>query len=202
MLIGKPLLLSLGVLAITALAAGLGFSVTGNAVDGQLTASPPASPLTNPLPNPLQVVTVYKTPSCGCCTKWVDHLEQSGLNVESVMVEETHSIRSQFGVPHELASCHTAIAGDYWVEGHVPADLVQQLLRDQPDDIRGIAVPGMPAGSPGGRPKTRAWPAVGRARPSSILTVVVLPAPLGPRKPNTSPGATARVNPSTATVSL
>jgi len=144
MLIGKPQLVSLGILAIAALSALLGgfvFPVTGNAVD-----EPPAA---MPMASPLQDITVYKTPSCGCCSKWVDHLEQSGLNVESVTVEETHSIRSKFGVPHELASCHTAIAGDYWVEGHVPGDLIQQLLRDKPDDIRGIAVPGMPAGSPG-----------------------------------------------------
>jgi hypothetical protein len=98
---------------------------------------------------PVNEITVYKAPMCGCCTKWVEHLEHSGLEVEVITVDETQTVRDRFGVPHELASCHTAVAGDYWVEGHVPADLVQQLLRERPSDIQGIAVPGMPAGSPG-----------------------------------------------------
>jgi len=144
MLIRKTLLLSAGVVALASFAvlmAGSGFSGSGITEDEQLAAAPTASPV--------EVITVYKTPSCGCCALWVDHLEESGLTVDSVTVEETHSVRSKFGVPHELASCHTATAGDYWIEGHVPADLIEQLLRDKPDDIRGIAVPGMPAGSPG-----------------------------------------------------
>ncbi len=94
-------------------------------------------------------VTVYKTATCGCCGKWVDHLEQSGLNVDVIIVNETASVRSRLGVPQELASCHTAVAGNYWVEGHVPADLVTKLLEEQPADIKGIAVPGMVPGSPG-----------------------------------------------------
>ena len=94
-------------------------------------------------------VTVYKTATCGCCGKWVDHLEQSGLNVDVIIVNETASVRSRLGVPQELASCHTAVAGNYWVEGHVPADLVNQLLDERPEDIKGIAVPGMVPGSPG-----------------------------------------------------
>jgi hypothetical protein len=98
---------------------------------------------------PVNGITVYKAPMCGCCTKWVEHLEHSGFNVEVITVDATQSVRDRLGVPHELASCHTAVAGDYWVEGHVPADLVQQLLRDRPEGIQGIAVPGMPAGSPG-----------------------------------------------------
>lgn len=94
-------------------------------------------------------VTVYKTASCGCCGNWIDHLQHSGLNVGVIIVPETNSVRSRFGVPHEFASCHTAVAGNYWVEGHVPADLVQKLLDEQPADIKGIAVPGMVPGSPG-----------------------------------------------------
>jgi ketosteroid isomerase-like protein len=94
-------------------------------------------------------VTVYKTATCGCCGKWVDHLQQSGLDVDVIVVDETSSIRSSLGVPSHLASCHTAKVGDYWVEGHVPADLVQRLLDEKPANIKGIAVPGMPSGSPG-----------------------------------------------------
>lgn len=94
-------------------------------------------------------LVVYKVAQCGCCTEWIDQLEHSGLSVDVVEVFETDSLRSRLGVPRQLASCHTAVAGDYWIEGHVPIDLVRQLLEEQPEDIRGIAVPGMPAGSPG-----------------------------------------------------
>ncbi len=105
-----------------------------------------AQPLT---PGAKSDITVYKTASCGCCGIWVDHMKQSGFNVDVIVVAETNSVRSRLGVPRELASCHTAVAGDYWIEGHVPADLVQKLLREQPADIKGIAVPGMIPGSPG-----------------------------------------------------
>jgi len=94
-------------------------------------------------------VTVYKTEFCGCCTKWTDQLENSGLSVEVIIVDETSSVRSRLGVPQELASCHTAVAAGYWIEGHVPTDLVQQLITEQPADIKGIALPGMVPGSPG-----------------------------------------------------
>lgn len=94
-------------------------------------------------------IVVYKTPTCGCCVKWIEHLQDSGLNVRAVDVPSTVPVRERFGVPHRLGSCHTAVFGDYWVEGHVPADLVQKLLNEKPDDIVGISVPGMPMGSPG-----------------------------------------------------
>jgi len=94
-------------------------------------------------------VTVYKTEFCGCCTKWTDHLEKSGFDVNVITVNDTSPVRTRLGVPRELASCHTAVVGNYWVEGHVPADLLSQLLQQQPANIKGIAVPGMPPGSPG-----------------------------------------------------
>lgn len=94
-------------------------------------------------------VTVYKTPNCGCCTLWVEHMREYGFDVDVKSVSETRSLRAHFGIPDSLASCHTAVAGDYWVEGHVPADLVSRLLAEHPDAIRGIAAPGMPLGSPG-----------------------------------------------------
>lgn len=96
-----------------------------------------------------QEITVYKSPQCGCCSKWVEHLEESGFEVEVKTVNDTMAVKQRIGVPGQFSSCHTAIVGDYWVEGHVPADLVQKLLADHPDDIKGIAVPGMPQGSPG-----------------------------------------------------
>lgn len=95
------------------------------------------------------VVTVYKTEACGCCLKWVDHLKANGFAVEVVNVASTAPTRERFGVPPELLSCHTGTVNGYWVEGHVPADLVRKLITDKPDDIRGISAPGMPLGSPG-----------------------------------------------------
>lgn len=94
-------------------------------------------------------VVVYKTATCSCCGKWVDHLRDAGLTVDVVTVEHTQAIQRRVGVPPNLGSCHTAVAGNYWVEGHVPADLVQRLMAEKPAEIRGIAVPGMPMGSPG-----------------------------------------------------
>ena len=94
-------------------------------------------------------IVVYKTPTCSCCRKWVAHLRDAGLNVGVVNVNSTQPMQTRVGVPRKLGSCHTAVVGDYWVEGHVPADLIQRLIVEKPDDIRGIAVPGMPIGSPG-----------------------------------------------------
>lgn len=94
-------------------------------------------------------VVVYKSPTCGCCGQWVEHLRDNGLDVKVVRVNSTEPIRLRLGVPRKLASCHTAVTGDYWVEGHVPADLVRQLMTEQPANIRGIAAPGMSIGSPG-----------------------------------------------------
>lgn len=95
------------------------------------------------------VMTVYKTEACGCCLQWVDHLKANDFDVEVVNVASTAPVREQFGVPSKLLSCHTGTINGYWVEGHVPADLVRKLITEQPDDIRGISAPGMPMGSPG-----------------------------------------------------
>ncbi len=94
-------------------------------------------------------IVVYKTASCSCCKKWVAHLRDAGLKVGVVNVSNTQTIQARVGVPRQLGSCHTALVGDYWVEGHVPADLIQRLVAEKPGDVRGIAVPGMLLGSPG-----------------------------------------------------
>jgi len=94
-------------------------------------------------------IVVYKTPSCSCCIEWVKHLEAAGMDVSVVNVSTTQPIQTRVGVPRALGSCHTAVIGDYWIEGHVPADLVLKLAADKPDNIRGLAVPGMVVGSPG-----------------------------------------------------
>jgi hypothetical protein len=94
------------------------------------------------------VVTMYSSPTCGCCGIWAQHLEDSGFTVKTVKRADIASVRQQKGVPGTLASCHTAEVGGYVVEGHIPADAVRRLLAERPN-VRGIAVPGMPVGSPG-----------------------------------------------------
>ncbi len=93
-------------------------------------------------------ITVYKTPTCGCCSKWVRHLEKNGFEVNAINRNNLNSVKSEAGIPRKLASCHTAVVGDYVIEGHVPADDIKRLLKEQPA-ASGLAVPGMPMGSPG-----------------------------------------------------
>jgi hypothetical protein len=107
-----------------------------------------ATPITYALAGEKPKVTVWKDPNCGCCGKWVDHLRANGFDVtvnETALLSE---IKTQHGVPADLAACHTATVGDYVIEGHVPAIAVLRLLDERPA-IDGLAVPGMPAGSPG-----------------------------------------------------
>jgi hypothetical protein len=93
-------------------------------------------------------IIVHKNPSCGCCTAWADHLRNNGFTVSVVETTEMNAVKAAAGVPKDLASCHTARIDAYVVEGHVPADAIRRLLHEKPDAI-GLAVPGMPAGSPG-----------------------------------------------------
>lgn len=93
-------------------------------------------------------VTVYKTPTCGCCKKWVSHLEKNGFEVKAVDMRDLSMIKSMSGVDPRLHSCHTAFVDGYTIEGHVPAGDVKRLLAERPD-VKGLAVPGMPMGSPG-----------------------------------------------------
>jgi hypothetical protein len=93
-------------------------------------------------------IQVYKSPTCGCCGKWVKHMEDAGFSVNVENVHDLAPIKRELGVPGRMQSCHTAKVGDYVVEGHVPADLVKRMLDEKPD-IKGLAVPGMPMGSPG-----------------------------------------------------
>ncbi len=93
-------------------------------------------------------VDVFRDPSCGCCGRWVEHLRQNGFAVNVAEAADMQSIKRAFGVPAELASCHTAKVGGYVIEGHVPASAIKRLLVERPQ-ARGLTVPGMPAGSPG-----------------------------------------------------
>ncbi len=93
-------------------------------------------------------IYVYKSPTCGCCGNWVDQLVDYGFEVQTEDVDNLADIKTQKGVPDELLSCHTAVAGDYIIEGHVPPADIERLLTEQPDAL-GLAVPGMIVGSPG-----------------------------------------------------
>lgn len=96
----------------------------------------------------LPVVTVYKSPTCGCCGKWVKHMEKNGFKVVTKNRNNLTPIKKQFGIKQEFQSCHTAKIGNYVVEGHVPAADIKRMLKEKPA-IVGLAVPGMPMGSPG-----------------------------------------------------
>ena len=97
---------------------------------------------------PRPEVQVFKSPTCGCCTKWEKHLEARGFQIQSSHVEDLTRIKRWYGVPADSAACHTAIVDGYVIEGHVPASDVERLLRERPA-VRGLIVPGMPLGSPG-----------------------------------------------------
>jgi len=93
------------------------------------------------------VMSVYKSPWCGCCTAWVDHVRAAGFSVEVTEVEDLQAIKTMAGIPNEAQACHTAMIDGYAIEGHVPADVIARLLDERPG-VAGIAVPGMPVGSP------------------------------------------------------
>jgi hypothetical protein len=93
-------------------------------------------------------ITVYRSPTCGCCGKWIEHLKQNNFNVKDIVTEDMDAIKDKYGVPKEMASCHTALVDGYVVEGHVPAGDIYKLLTSKPK-VTGLAVPGMVTGSPG-----------------------------------------------------
>ena len=115
-------------------------------------AEPPAAPAAAApavaAPAGTPTVVVYKTPSCGCCSAWVDRMREAGFTVEVHDQDNVDPEKQRLGVPLHLASCHTGTVGGYALEGHVPPATVLRLLRERPQ-VAGVAVPGMPAGSPG-----------------------------------------------------
>ncbi len=96
----------------------------------------------------LPTITVYKSPTCGCCTKWIKHLEQNGFDVQAYNSKSMSAVKQQIGVKPQYQSCHTATVNGYFLEGHVPANDIKRLLNEKPEAV-GLAVPGMPMGSPG-----------------------------------------------------
>jgi hypothetical protein len=115
-------------------------SGVGLLVGSRLGAALPAVPIP---------ITVYKTPTCGCCKDWVKHLEKSGFAPTVHDLADLSETKDTLGVPTALRSCHTAVIGGYVIEGHVPADLIRKIVSDKPVNLVGLAVPGMPVGSPG-----------------------------------------------------
>lgn len=93
-------------------------------------------------------ITVYRSPTCGCCGKWIEHLRQNNFIVTDVLTNEMESVKKRHGVTNDIASCHTAVTSGYVIEGHVPAKDIRALLKARPN-VFGIAVPGMPENSPG-----------------------------------------------------
>ena len=100
-----------------------------------------------------KAITVYKSPTCGCCTMWEEHLTKAGFKVSSNKTNELAEIRKKYGVPENAQSCHTAVVGGYVIEGHVPAADIEKLLKTRPADVVGLAAPGMPLKSPGMQPE-------------------------------------------------
>ena len=98
--------------------------------------------------NNKQIVEVFKTPSCGCCNGYVLFLEKEKFNVKQTDMRSLHTIKQKYNIPVEMQSCHTTIMGKYFIEGHVPFEAIDKLFKEQPD-IDGIALPGMPIGTPG-----------------------------------------------------
>ena len=111
-------------------------AVSGERLWAQLSRFPPAK------------LTVFKSPTCGCCSKWVDHVKAAGFTVEVHDEEEMDPVKDRLGVPPDLRSCHTAQLEGYLIEGHVPAEDIKRLLAGRPK-LAGLAVPGMPKSTPG-----------------------------------------------------
>jgi hypothetical protein len=110
--------------------------------------SPAAHAQKKPAAAAKTAIAVYKSPTCGCCSKWIDYMRQHGFAVTATNMPDVTPVKVKHGVPAKLASCHTSLVGGYVIEGHVPVTDIQRLLRERPK-IAGLAAPGMPAGSPG-----------------------------------------------------
>ena len=95
-----------------------------------------------------QIITVHRDPNCGCCVGWVQHLQRAGFRTQVLETKNVDAVKTRLGVPDDLAACHTAEVAGYVVEGHVPASALKRFLAERPN-ATGLAVPGMPIGSPG-----------------------------------------------------
>jgi len=140
--------LGIGVALVAVLAVGI--AVFAGRSDEEPTHATAASPAgTAPNGSALPVVDVYKDPTCGCCSKWVEHLQAAGFTVRATDTGDLADFKTKHNVPTRVRSCHTALVSGYVLEGHVPAADVQRLLKERPSNVAGLGVPGMPIGSPG-----------------------------------------------------
>lgn len=142
----RPLLL-LAALAISACAPDTRADAASPDLDARAEDAAVTLPATLVGPD-APTVTVFKSPTCGCCSMWVEHLEAAGFTVETRDRDDMAVVKDSLGLPSDLASCHTGVVDGYVIEGHVPAEYVARLLKERPEAL-GLAVPGMPVGSPG-----------------------------------------------------
>ena len=126
-----------------------------------------------PQPTGGKIVTIYKSPSCGCCVGYTAELERQGFQVEIVKLTDMSPIKQKYNIPRNMESCHTAVIEGYFVEGHVPIEAINEMLEEKPD-IDGIALPDMPSGSPGmpGQ-KTKSWTiySLSEGEPTEFITI-------------------------------
>lgn len=131
-----------------ALVFGVACSQGGEVRVGDTTAAVNVAATPRAVADSAPLVTVYKSPTCTCCTKWVDHVKRNGFRVDVINIRNLDGIKRRYDVTSEHAACHTAVVGGYVVEGHVPAEDLRRLLAER-TSVTGLAVPGMPIGSPG-----------------------------------------------------
>ena len=124
-------------------------SAVANETDPQTTLVSVWDKETEPNYSGTTEMTVYRSPSCGCCGVWVKHARKHGFKIEDIKTEEMEALKQKHNIPTELASCHTTIIDGYVMEGHIPADDIKRFLAEKPDNLVGLAVPGMPIGTPG-----------------------------------------------------
>jgi len=142
----RSLWIVLSLLILVVILAACSTSNTSQSTESQVSQNPVQEASSPQLPTK---IVVYKSPTCGCCGEWTKHMEENGFDVEVKDVSDLASVKTRFNVPNNLQSCHTALIGDYVIEGHVPAIEVQRLLQQHPENVVGLAVPGMPSGAPG-----------------------------------------------------
>ena len=133
-------------LKVMTLAASMAMAGCSVATPGESAGSTASSAPPTAADSPL--LTVHKSPTCGCCALWVDHVKASGFRAEIQLADNIEPVKRRVGVPAGYGSCHTAEVEGYFIEGHVPASDIQRLLKERPDAL-GLTVPGMPMGSPG-----------------------------------------------------
>lgn len=121
---------------------------TASAQSDTAVVAAPVAASTSPDASEWPAMVVHKSPACGCCGLWVDHMRQAGFKVEVRDADNLEPVKSRLGIPYSKGSCHTAEVGGYFIEGHVPATDVQRLLTETPA-VKGLVLPGMPMGSPG-----------------------------------------------------